>query len=186
MYLSIGVAAAIVAQASPTATTEMLGIDAPDEFQVANHQRNEKIEIIELVVPPETVGSWSKLITSLLVFNGAQSGLDAFYSRWSDGMHKSCQGMKDIIVRGSVDGHKAIRSELSCPRNTQTGNPENLTAFLVQGDANLMMAQVAIRHAAGPTDKSLIEQVAKSLKVCDQKSFGACSARPAMGFVPYR
>ena len=184
MYLSIALAAAIAAQTAPTASTEMLGIDVPDEFQVANHQRNEKVEIIELVVQPETVDSWSMLITSLLVFNGAQTGLEAFYSQWRDGMHKSCPGMNDVIVRGSVDGHMTIRSKLSCPKNPETGKPENLTAFLVQGDANLMMAQVAFRRATSRSDTSLIEHVAKSLKVCVQKSLGACSARPAIGFVP--
>ena len=64
----------------------MLGIDVPDEFQIGHHQRNETVEIIELVEPPETVDNWSKLITSLMFFNAAKTGLDVFYARWRDGL----------------------------------------------------------------------------------------------------
>jgi hypothetical protein len=90
--------------------------------------------------------------------------------------------MKDSLIRGSVDGHPAIRGTLSCPRNPQTGKAENLTAFLVQGDANLMMAQVAFRHAVTPPDTALIERIEESLKVCDQRTLDSCSARKAAGF----
>ena len=91
--------------------------------------------------------------------------------------------MKDQAVRGSVDGRPAIRAALSCPKNPQTGKPENLSAFLVQGDANLMMAQVAFRHAMNPPDTALAERVQGSLKVCDQRTLETCSVRKATGFV---
>jgi hypothetical protein len=182
MFLPVFLAAAVAAQPSPTASTEMLGINVPDEFQIGNHQRNGEAEIIELVEPPETVDNWSKLVTSFIFFDGAQKGVDAFYARWRDGMRNGCPGIKDTSVRGSVDGHAAIRGTLSCPKNPQTGKPENLSAFLVQGDANLMMAQVAFRHAVSKPDTALIERVAGSLKVCDQRTLDSCSARKAMGF----
>jgi hypothetical protein len=173
-------AAAIAAQA--TVSTEMLGIDAPDEFQVANHQRSDKAEIIELVEPPETVDDWSSLITSLMIFGGAEGGMDGYYSRWLGDMRNACPKLTDDFVHGAVDGHPAIRGTLSCPRNPQTGKPENLGVVLVQGDANLMMAQVAFRRAITPADRALIEHVAGSLKVCDQRTLETCSARKATGF----
>jgi hypothetical protein len=183
MFLSVLLAAAISAQSAPTASTEMLGIDVPDEFQIGHHQRNDKVEIIELVEPPETVHNWSKLITSLMFFDAAETGLDAFYIRWRDGLRDGCPGMKDQTVRGSVDGHPAIRATLSCPKNPQTGKPENLSAFLVQGDANLMMAQVAFRHTVAQPDTALTERVKGSLKVCDQRTLETCSSRKATGFL---
>jgi hypothetical protein len=183
MFLSVFLAAAMAAQSAATSSTEMLGIDAPDEFQIGNHQRNDKAEIIELVKPPETVDNWSKLITSFMFFDAAQSGLDAFYARWRDKMRNACPGITDTSVRGSVDGHPAISGTLSCPKNPETGKPENVSVFLVQGDANLMMAQVAFRHSITPSDTVLIEHIAGSLKVCDQRTLELCSARKATGFL---
>ena len=183
MLSSIFLAAAIAAQPAPQASTEMLGIDVPDEFQVGNHQRNDTAEIIELVEPPETIDNWSKLVTSLMFFNAAQVGLKVYFSRWRDGLREGCPGMQDTETQWSVDGHPAIRAALSCPNNPQTGKPENLTAVLVRGDANVMMAQVAFRHVVSPPDTALIEHVANSLKVCDQRTLEGCSARKATGFI---
>jgi hypothetical protein len=183
MFLSVLLAAAVAAQSAPSASTEMLGIDVPDEFQIGHQQRNDKVAIIELVEPPETVENWSKLITSLMLFDAAKSGLDAFYARWRDSLRSGCPGMKDKVVRGSVDGHPAVRGTLSCPKNPQTGKPENLSAFLVQGDANLMMAQVAFRRGVAGQDTALIERIAGTLKVCDQRTLDNCSARKATGFL---
>lgn len=181
MFLSVLVAAAM-AQGAPSASTEMLGINVPDQFQIGNRQRNDKVEIMELVEPPETVDNWSRMITSIMMFNAAQGGLDKFYSLWRDRMRAACPGIKDRLSKGSVDGHPALRGTLSCSKNPQTGKPENLSAFLVQGDANLMMTQVAFRHAVTPSDAALIERIAGSLKVCDQRTLDSCSARKATGF----
>lgn len=181
MLLSVALAITLAAQS--TAATEMLGIAVPDEFQVGNRQRDEHTEIIELVQPPETVDDWSRLITSLMFFNASSTGLDIFYGQWRDQMRASCPGLIETDVRGAVDGHPAIRGTLSCPKNPQTGKPENLSAFLVQGEANLMMAQVAFRHPVGPSDSALIERIAGSLKVCDQRTLQTCSARKPKGFV---
>lgn len=184
MFVSVLLAAAIAAQPAVTTETEMLGIDVPDQFQVGNHQRNEREEIIELVDPPETVDNWSRLITSLMFFGAAQTVPGDFYTRWRDQLRSACPGLKDTLVKGTVDGHLAIRGSLSCPHNPQTGKPENLAAFLVQGDANLMMAQVAFRHRIGPKENALISRISGSLKVCDQRTLASCSARRATGFVP--
>jgi hypothetical protein len=184
MFLFALATAAMAAQPLSTAPTEMLGIDAPDEFQVGNQQRNEKIELTELVVPPETVDTWSsKLITSLMVFGAAPTGVDQFYGQWRDTMRSACPGITDAPIRGTVDGHSAIRSTLSCPKNPETGKPETLGTVLVQGDANMMMVQVAFRHALAPEDRALIEHVARSLKVCDERTIASCSARKATGFL---
>ncbi|HEV2596357.1 MAG TPA: hypothetical protein VGU01_14280 [Sphingomicrobium sp.] len=181
MFLSVFVAAAM-AQAAPSTSSEMLGINVPDEFQVGNRQRNDKLEIMELVEPPETVDNWSRMITSLVMFNAAQGGMDKFYSLWRNRMRAACPGITDTLSQGTVDGHPALRGTLSCPKNPQTGKPENLSAFVVQGDANLMMAQVAFRHPVTPSDVALIERIAGSLKVCDQRTLDSCSARKATGF----
>jgi hypothetical protein len=184
MFAFVLFAAAIAAQPAATTATEMLGIDVPDEFQVGDHQRDEQAEIIELVDPPETVDNWSQLITSLMFFGAAQTSAEDFYSHWRDQLRTACPGLKDTVVRGTVDRHTAIRGSLSCPLNPQTGKPENLTAFLVQGDANMMMAQVAFRHGIGATENALIARISGSLKVCDQRTLSSCSARRATGFVP--
>jgi hypothetical protein len=67
----------------------MLGISVPDEFVVGHQARNATTEIVELVEPPETLDTWSKLITSLMFFNAAQAGLDTFYGRWREGLGRT-------------------------------------------------------------------------------------------------
>lgn len=167
-----------------TAQTEMLGIDVPDEFEVGYQARGDTTQIMELVEPPETVDSWSKLVTGLIFLNAAQRGLDSFYGQWRDNMRRSCAGMTNTMVRGSVDGMPALRATFSCPKNPQTGEPENLETVLVQGRVNLMMVQVAFRRSVTPADIALIERVAGSMKVCDQRALSSCSARTATGFLP--
>lgn len=182
MFLSAFVAASVALQSPPAALTELLGVDVPDEFQIGNHQRNSQTEIIELVVPPDTVNDWSKLITELALFRAAQVGPDLFYYRWLNAMRSACPGLKDTMLHGTVDGRPAIRGNLSCPLNPRTQKPENLSAFLVQGDADLLMVQVAFRHAVTPADAALISRVAGTLKMCDQKRMDLCSARKGTGF----
>lgn len=184
MLLFALVAAAVVAQSPAIASTEMLGIDVPDEFQVGYHQRNGETEIVELVEPPETVDNWSRLITSIMLIDGAKLGLDGAYARWREGMRSACPAMNAALIRGTVDGHAAIRGTISCPNDPQTGKPETVDAFFVEGDANLMSAQVAFRRPVSASDNALIQRIAKSLKVCDQRTMDTCSARKATGFVP--
>lgn len=43
------------AGAPPTADTEMLRIDVPDDFDIGYRARNGVQQMIEMVVPPETV-----------------------------------------------------------------------------------------------------------------------------------
>ena len=169
---------------STTAETEMLGIDAPDEFEVGYQARNDSQAIIELVDPPETVENWSRLITLQIFYNGAQSlGLKTFYSQWRGDMHRSCAGMTDTAERGMVDGRAAIRGALYCPNNPQTGKPENLETVLVQGEVNLVMVQAAFRRPISSEDAALIDRIVGSLKVCDQRTLAACSERKATGFI---
>ncbi|HEX3423114.1 MAG TPA: hypothetical protein VHS33_06910 [Sphingomicrobium sp.] len=181
MLLSVVAALALAAQS--TAATELLGIDVPNEFQVGSQARNEHTEIIELVQPPETVNDWSRMITSLMFFNAAPTGLEIFYGQWRAQERSGCPSMTDTRVSGTVDGHRAIRGTLSCPKDSQTGKAENLSAFLVQGDANLMMVEVAFRGAFTPADDALIERIKGSLKVCDERELKSCSARKPRGFV---
>ena len=178
--------AALAAEPSlpPTAETELLGIDAPDEFEVGYQARNAEQSIIELVDPPETVDTWSRLITLQLFFNGTRTlGLNAFYSRWRQSMFQACAGMTDSMEVGTVDGRRAIRGNLSCPLNPQTGKPENLQAVLVEGQVNLVMVQVAFRQPIAADDTALIQRISGSLKLCDERTFASCSERKATGFV---
>lgn len=183
MFLIVLLAVAMAGQPPSTVSTEMLAMNVPDEFQVGNHQRDDTSEIIELVKPPETVDTWSKLVTSMIFFDAAKAGLDTFDVRWREGLRNDCPGMKDSVVRGRVDGHPALRHLVSCAQNPQTGKPENLSAVLVEGNANLLLAQVAFRHEVMPPDHVLIEHVIGSLKVCDERTLDSCKARKATGFV---
>jgi len=170
---------------APTAQTEMLGIDLPDQFEVGHQARDASMQMLEIVDPPETVDNWTKLVTVQLIF-GLASGSTAedFYSGWLEAVRTSCPGTEEALIKGTVDGKAAIRATLSCPNDPETGKPQNIEAFLVRGDVNVMVVRLAFRHALGEEDKALIERVAHSLKVCDQRTLSACSEREATGFLP--
>ena len=173
------------AQNSATARTEILRTDVPDEFEVGFDAQNQDQAIIELVRPPETVNSWTTLITLQLFYDRTQDGaMNTFHDWWSQSMQRACPGSSYRSVNGTVDGMPAIRVAFTCSLNPQTGKPENLEGVIVQGQANLMMVQVAFRQSIEAGDTALVERVAGGLKVCDQRSLDACSARKATGFIP--
>ena len=178
------VAAAAALQSVRALPAEILGVDVPHGFRIGNHQRNEKAEIVELVAPPETVDDWSRLITELSFFRGARVGPESFYARWVNAMRNACPELEEKSLHGTIDGHNAIRGDLSCPFNQQTRKPENPTVFLVQGDVDLLMAQVAFRRPVTLADTSLINHIAGSLKLCERTHMDLCSARKRSGFRP--
>jgi hypothetical protein len=103
ILLSIAAVAPEPADA-PTAQTEMLGIDVPDEFEVGHQGRNASLQMVELVEPPETVETWSKLVTSVMFFDAAHRGVEPFYQQWRDHMGRSCAGMTDGVAKGRSTG----------------------------------------------------------------------------------
>jgi hypothetical protein len=172
------------APAGQTAQTEVLGVDIPDEFTLGKQTRNNDMQMLEIVDPPETIDNWTKLVTLQVLFGSAvRSSNENFYSGWLDAFRLSCPGPTEV-VKGTVDGKAAIRATLSCKNNPETGKPENLEAFLVRGDVNVMVVRVAFRHPLAAEDSALIERIAQSLKVCDQRTLSACSERKATGFLP--
>jgi len=176
-------ATALAAQPS-TAATEMLGTDVPNNFEVGYRAENAEQEIIEVVEPPETVENWTKLVTlQLFRGKGGPGAGEDFYGIWRNLMRNSCPGLTESSIRGTVDGKPAIRGSLSCPNNPKTGKPENLIAVVVEGDANLMMVQVAFKHPIGPKDNALVNRITGTLKVCEKRAFTACSARKPTGFI---
>jgi hypothetical protein len=179
-----GIIAAAQPAEAPTARTEILGLNVPDEFDVGRKASEESSQIMELVVPPETAETWSRRVTVMMVYNAADRGLEPFYEAWRDSLRSACPGLTDTLVKGSVDSRPALRGTLSCPEHPKTGKPENVVAFLVQGEVNMMWAQVAFRRPLDAADTFLVDSVAASLKVCDQRTFTACTARKASGFVP--
>jgi hypothetical protein len=183
MFLSVFAAVVMAAQSAPSSSTEMLGMDAPASFQIVNHRRNDKVELTELVEPPDTAENWSKILTIMVFFGIPQTGLDKFESQWHDVLRGGCPAMTVTVVQGSVDSHRALLSRLSCPRSAQTGEPDNISAVLVLGDANLMMAQMTFHHELKRADTALIDHIVGSLKVCDQRTIISCTARKAAGFV---
>jgi hypothetical protein len=119
--------------------------------------------------------------------DGAKKATAAkFYGQWRDALRRSCPGLKETSIEGSVDGKPAIRGDLACPNNPETNKPENVSGVIVQGDANLLMIQVAFRRSIASADAALIKRVTGSLKVCDERTFESCKARTATGFVPVK
>ncbi|WP_108658324.1 hypothetical protein [Acuticoccus kandeliae] len=163
----------------------MLGLDAPDAFKVGYHARKGDVEIIELVLPPETVETWTQLITLLMFYDTARArDADGYYADWRKVLREGCPAVTERATRGTVDARPALRFSVFCPRHPQSGLPEAIEGVLVEGEVNLMMVQVAFRRTPNAADAALAARLADTLKVCDQRTFDACRARTPTGFRP--
>lgn len=177
-------ALALLLLPAAAAGAEMLGLNTPDQFKVGYQDQNGRMRIVELVEPPETVENWTRLVTALSLFGAAQkTTLGDFEANWSGGLRSDCPKALIKAVAGSVDGRPARRSEVFCPFLPKTGRPEALTAFIVQGEGDLFMVQVAFGHEPDEADRALVAHVGRSLKVCREDALDACKSRQAVGFV---
>lgn len=171
---------------TPTAETDGLSIDVPAAFKVANQSHSENVNLVEIIRPPETLETWSQLISVATVMHASESTtLSQFYPLWRDGYRDTCPGPNETVVRGTVDGKPALKATLFCPRDPKTGTPESLTIIFVQGDVNIMTVQLAFRRATTSPDNALIQKILKSMKICDARDQIICAARRASGFLPY-
>lgn len=178
-------AIALVSQGvrTPTAETEGVSVDAPSAFIVANRSNNGQMNLIEMVRPPETVDSWSQLISVATVMHATEgTTLSQFYPMWRDDYRATCPGPNETVTKGTVDGKPAIKAEFHCPVDPKTGKPESLAIIFIQGDVNLMTVQFAFRRSMTGADKAMVYKALKTLKVCDSRD-DACFARRASGFL---
>ena len=169
---------------TPTAETEGVSVDAPSTFVVANRSNNGRMNLIEMVRPPETVDNWSELISVATVMHASEGAtLNQFYPMWRDGYRTTCPGPNETVARGTVDGKPALKAVFQCPVDPRTGKPESLTAMFIQGDVNLMTVHFAFRRSMTIADKAMVQKALKTLKVCDARD-DPCLARRASGFLP--
>lgn len=171
------------APAPASGPVDILGFDDSSGFKLGYHVRSAASDMTELVVPPETVENWTTLITQQTLFDATQrfGGPEGFYRVWRDMMSRGCPGLTATVERGTVEGKPAVKGMLSCPNNPQTAKPENLSAILVQDDADILMIQVAFRRSIGAADAALIRRVNGSVRVCNPPS-GRCPRRKNSGF----
>jgi len=169
-----------VASSSP----QLIAVDVPDEFKTGSHRQNAFVDQSEFVVPPETVERWTRMITiQALLGAGSRTSVDEFYERWRDGLSKACPDLIETEVWGTLDGARAIRGDIACPRNPQTGLPENIMAVLVDGAENFTMVQVAFRRPRTRQDERLVDHILRSLKRCAGSDLIACRTQQGAGFV---
>jgi len=168
---------------TPTAETEGISVDAPATFVVGNRSNDGRINLVELVRPPETVDTWSELISVVTIMHATEgTTLNEFYPMWRDGYRGTCPGPNEAVARGTVDGRPALKATFHCPVDPQTGKPESLTVIFIQGEVNLLSVQLAFRRSMTNADLALVQKVQKTLKVCDARD-NACFARRATGFM---
>ena len=185
MMLLLMFVAAAQGRHTPTAETEGLSVDAPDSFVVANQGATGALNLIEMVRPPETLETWSQMISVATLSNASQSTtVKQFYPIWRQGYRETCPGPRETVVNGTVDGKPALKATFYCPRDAKTDAPESLTILFVQGEVNFLTVQLSFRRAMTSADKALVQRVTKSLKVCDSRERASCSARRPTGFLP--
>ena len=169
---------------TPTAETEGVSVDAPGTFVIGNRGNDGRMNLIEMVKPPETVDNWSELISVMTLMHATEgTTLNQFYPIWRDGYRETCPGPNETLTKGTVDGKPAIKALFHCPVDPKTGKPENMAIVFIEGDVNLMSVQFAFRRPMTNADNAMIAKVFKTLKICDARD-DACFARRASGFLP--
>jgi hypothetical protein len=180
----LALAAPDAAPPPPIVQEQAISFDVPDAFKPGWHQHNDRIDMIEFVVPPETVETWTRMVTSQVLTGAAlRIDLEDFYTNWRRGLAANCPQLTASETWGQVDEVRAIRADLVCALNPKTGKPEYLSATMISGRENFFILQVAFRHPIGKGDQKLIDHVTQSLKVCDGEDRKACGARKWVGFV---
>lgn len=184
MLFLLGLLAQAAAPSPAASPPQVIAVDVPDEFKTGWHQQNPFVDQTELIVPPETVERWTRMVTiQNLMGLASRTNVDQFYDSWRNGLSKACPDLIETEVWGNVDGARAIRGDIACPRNPQTGLPENIVAVLVDGAENFTMVQIAVRRPRTREDERLVQHILGSLKRCDGSDLDACRMRRGVGFV---
>ena len=114
---------------------------------------------------------------------GARTDVDGFYEMWRKSVMGSCPESTQTDVWGTVDGVRAIRNDYVCTREPKTGRSSDMETVMIGGPEDIAIVQITFAHALGRKDQRQVDQLFRSVRVCDTDALDVCAKRKRVGFL---
>jgi hypothetical protein len=176
MLKSLACAAAVVAVSLPCVAAgaalqeETLLVLVPHGFKAGSQSANGPMTMTEYVPAEESVDDWSQMITQQIFHGRANDSPDGLPTAMSAGWRNGCPGgASRKLSQASENGYPSAVWVFNCPRNPQTGKPENAWIKVISGADSLYSVQYAVRREA--TDETTRAALAYLQRVtaCDTR-----------------
>jgi hypothetical protein len=149
---------------------ENLLTSIPPGFKVGSSGHNAAGEIQEWAPTGETVNNWSALITVQIFHHLQGVSPQAFIGRVAAGWRSACPAGTAIDIQEGVEnGYHYSFWSLTCPRNPETGKPENMWAKAIAGSDALYSVQYAFRKPPAPDLTITSAKFLRQVQVCDTR-----------------
>ncbi|THD70233.1 MAG: hypothetical protein E8A12_03490 [Phenylobacterium sp.] len=142
---------AISGLAAPTQAAtlqdENLLLPIPPGFKVGSQgSQGPGTTIMEFVPASESVDAWSQMVTQQIFHGRKDDPPDGLPTLMSSNWKTACPGGAAQRLGAEVEnGYPAVVWAFICPRNPQTGKPENMWIKVISGSDSLYSVQFAIR-----------------------------------------
>jgi hypothetical protein len=176
MLKSLAYAAAVAAASLACAPAhaelqdENLLVLVPHGFKAGWQGANGPLTTTEYVAADETVENWSLMITQQIFHGRANTPPDGLPTFMLAGWTAGCPGGAGRkLSEAGENGYPSAIWVFTCPRNPQTGKPENAWIKVISGADSLYSVQYAVRREA--TDETTRAALAYLQRVtaCDTR-----------------
>ncbi len=142
----------------------------PQGFKPGWSTSQNGMDMTEFVTAPETVDSWTRLITTQIFHGRGGTPSSAFIQDWGGRMIDACPGLTHSqLTTGHRNGYMVSFIQMNCPNNPQTGKPEIVFMEAFQGKDALYSVQYAFRYQPSPAEIGSVLSFLKSQTVCDTR-----------------
>ena len=142
----------------------------PQGFKAGWQGGNGSMTTTEFVPTAESVDDWSQMITQQIFHGRANDPPDGLPTAMGVGWKNGCPGgMSQKLSQADENGYPSAIWLFACPRNPQTGKPENAWIKVISGADSLYGVQYAVRREA--TDETTKAALAYLQRVtaCDTR-----------------
>ena len=172
--------AAALAAASQGEPSEWIGQAELPGFVVGHRVEGANGMIVERIPTAETVHRWTRMVTVQRFTGAAQRiGAEELIGNMARVLGSGCPGGRaSQVTRREVSGRPAASLRADCPLNPATGLPETFVALAIAGEADMHVAQVALRRVPSAEDAQWAARQIDSVVLCTAASREpACTRR---------
>jgi hypothetical protein len=118
----------------------------PSGFKLGFQTKTDREAIAEYVPSEESVENWSRMVTVQIFYSLKNADPNAFAGKLAKQWLTACAGgAAHKATSGVENGYKFALWIYNCPRNPQTGKPENMWLKATSGADSLYSVQYAYR-----------------------------------------
>ena len=165
---------------------ENLLVLVPHEFKQGWQGGNGSMNMTEFVPVAESVDEWSRMITQQVFHGRTNDPPDGLPTAMGAGWKAGCPGGSSRkLSQDAENGYPSAIWVFTCPRNPQTGKPENAWIKVISGSDSLYSVQYAVRRDATDDITRAALAYLQRVSACDTRRAdrpcpkGLQDARPA-------